>query len=103
MNTMSICQNAFSVNVAINAQGAVVGFNFAGVTIRSMKPHQYFVNVVVDPAHRQQGIGAQLWMTWSVICGRKGRMLLAEVNEGDPIHYRFAENVTTPLIATSYP
>lgn len=77
--------------VAINAKGEVVGFNFAG-HYPSMKPHQYYVNVVVDPAHRQQGIGAQLWNNLSRYLRAQGaHALLAEVNEGDPIHYRFAE------------
>lgn len=77
--------------VAINAKGAVVGFNFAG-HYPSMKPHQYFVNVVVDPVHRQQGIGAQLWDDLVNYLRAQGAdALLAEVNEGDPIHYRFAE------------
>ena len=77
--------------VAINAQGLVVGFNFAG-HYPSMQPRQYFVNVVVDPAHRQQGIGAQLWddlLHYLQAQGADG--LLAEVQEGDPAHYRFAE------------
>ena len=77
--------------VAINAQGAVVGFSFAG-HYPSMKPHQYFVNVVVDSAHRQQGIGAQLWDDLSrYLREQAADALLAEVHEGDPIHYRFAE------------
>lgn len=43
--------------VASNDGGLVVGFNFAG-HYPSMEPHQYSVNVVVDPAHHNQGIGA---------------------------------------------
>ncbi len=77
--------------VAINAQGLVVGFNFAG-HYPSMKPRQYFVNVVVDPAHRQQGIGTQLWHDLLNYLQAQGAdALLAEVQEGDPVHYRFAE------------
>jgi len=77
--------------VAINDKGAVVGFNFAG-HYPSMKPRQYYVNVVVDPAHRQQGIGAQLWNDLSsYLREQSADALLAEVHEGDPIHYRFAE------------
>lgn len=77
--------------VAINAQGVVVGFNFAG-HYPSMKPNQYFVNVVVDPAHRQQGIGTQLWQDLLNYLQAQGAdALLAEVQEGDPAHYRFAE------------
>lgn len=77
--------------VAINAQGLVVGFNFAG-HYPSMKPGQYVVNVVVDPAHRQQGIGTQLWDDLVRYLQAQGaNALLAEVQEGDPVHYRFAE------------
>jgi len=77
--------------VAINDKGEVVGFNFAG-HYPSMQPHQYFVNVVVDPAHRQQGIGAQLWDDLVNYLRAQGAdALLAEVQEGDPVHYRFAE------------
>ncbi|MEZ4728656.1 MAG: GNAT family N-acetyltransferase [Caldilineaceae bacterium] len=77
--------------VAINDQGLVVGFNFAG-HYPSMKPNQYFVNVVVDPAHRRQGIGAQLWDDLVRYLRAQGAdALLAEVQEGDPAHYRFAE------------
>lgn len=77
--------------VAINAQGAVVGFNFAG-HYPSMQPRQYFVNVVVDPAHRGQGIGSQLWQDLLTYLQAQGAdALLAEVQEGDPLHYRFAE------------
>jgi len=77
--------------VAINDQGLVVGFNFAG-HYPSMKPNQYFVNVVVDPAHRRQGIGAQLWEDLVRYLRAQGAdALLAEVQEGDPAHYRFAE------------
>lgn len=77
--------------VAINAQGLVVGFNFAG-HYPSMKPHQYFVRLVVDPAHRRQGIGAQLWDDLVLYLRAQGaNALLAEVQEGDPAHYRFAE------------
>jgi len=76
--------------VAINAQGVVVGFTFAG-HYPSMKPHQYVVNVVVDPAHRRQGIGAQLWEDLVRYLRAQGAdALLAEVQEGDPAHYRFA-------------
>jgi RNA polymerase sigma factor (sigma-70 family) len=76
--------------VAINDGGLVVGFNFAG-HYPSMKPHQYFVNVVVDPAHRRQGIGAQLWDDLVRYLRAQGAdALLAEVQEGDPAHYRFA-------------
>ena len=77
--------------VAINAQGLVVGFNFAG-HYPSMQPGQYFVNVVVDPAHRNQGIGTQLWQDLLNYLRAQGAdALLAEVQEGDPLHYRFAE------------
>lgn len=77
--------------VAINDQGLVVGFSFAG-HYPSMKPHQYFVNVVVDPAHRHQGIGSQLWNDLiNYLRAQRADALLAIVNEGDPIHYRFAE------------
>jgi RNA polymerase sigma-70 factor (ECF subfamily) len=77
--------------VAVNAKGEVVGFNFAG-HYPSMKSHQYFVNVVVDPAHRNQGIGAQLWNDLvSYLRTQAADALLAEVQEGDPAHYRFAE------------
>ncbi len=77
--------------VAINDQGIVVGFNFAG-HYPSMKPQQYFVNVVVDPAHRNQGIGTQLWHDLSnYLREQAADALLAEVQEGDPVHYRFAE------------
>ncbi|MFN8488044.1 MAG: GNAT family N-acetyltransferase [Caldilineaceae bacterium] len=77
--------------VAINAKGEVVGFNFAG-HYPSMKSHQYFVNVVVDQAHRNLGIGAQLWDDLSrYLRAQAADALLAEVNEGDPVHYRFAE------------
>jgi mycothiol synthase len=77
--------------VAVNAKGAVVGFNFAG-HYPSMKPHQYFVRLVVDPAHRRQGIGAQLWDDLVRYLRAQGAdALLAEVQEGDPAHYRFAE------------
>ena len=77
--------------VAINDQGLVVGFNFAG-HYPSMKPHQYFVRLVVDPAHRRQGIGTQLWQDLLNYLQAQGAdALLAEVQEGDPAHYRFAE------------
>ncbi|MCB0107458.1 MAG: GNAT family N-acetyltransferase, partial [Caldilineaceae bacterium] len=77
--------------VAINGQGEVVGFNFAG-HYPSMKPHQYFVNVVVDPAHRNQGIGTQLWNDLTTYLHAQGAdALLAEVQEGDLVHYHFAE------------
>jgi|694.fasta_scaffold152877_1 RNA polymerase sigma factor (sigma-70 family) len=77
--------------VAVNAKGEVVGFNFAG-HYPSMKPQQYFVNVVVDPAHRRQGIGSQLWDDLvSYLRTQAADALLAEVQEGDPAHYRFAE------------
>lgn len=77
--------------VAINDQGVIVGFNFAG-HYPSMKPHQYFVNLVVDPAYRRQGIGAQLWDDLVRYLSAQGaNALLAEVQEGDPVHYRFAE------------
>jgi ribosomal protein S18 acetylase RimI-like enzyme len=77
--------------VAINDKGVVVGFNFAG-HYPSMKPQQYFVNVVVDPAHRNQGIGTQLWQDLLTYLRAQGAdALLAEVQEGDPLHYRFAE------------
>ncbi|MCE7980893.1 MAG: GNAT family N-acetyltransferase [Caldilinea sp. CFX5] len=76
--------------VAINDQGLVVGFNFAG-HYPSMKPNQYVVNVVVDPAHRRQGIGSQLWHDLVTYLRAQGAdALLAEVHEGDPAHYRFA-------------
>lgn len=77
--------------VAINEGGVVVGFNFAG-HYPSMKPQQYFVNVVVDHAHRRQGIGAQLWDDLVRYLRAQGAdALLTEVQEGDPAHYRFAE------------
>ncbi len=77
--------------VAINAQGAVVGFTFAG-HYPSMKPGQYFVNVVVDPAQRNQGIGTQLWNDLTTyLHAQAADALLAEVQEGDPVPYRFAE------------
>ncbi|MBX3010428.1 MAG: GNAT family N-acetyltransferase [Caldilineaceae bacterium] len=77
--------------VAINHQGIVVGFNFAG-HYPSMKPGQYSVNVVVDAAHRQQGIGNQLWQDLLKYLQAQGaNALLAEVQEGDPIPYQFAE------------
>ena len=76
--------------VAINEQGVVVGFNFAG-HYPSMKPHQYFVRLVVDPAHRRQGIGAHLWDDLVRYLRAQGAdALLTEVQEGDPAHYRFA-------------
>lgn len=77
--------------VAVNDKGAIVGFNFAG-HYPSMKPHQYYVNVVVDPAHRNQGIGTQLWHDLThYLRQQSADSLLAEVYEGDPAHYRFAE------------
>lgn len=77
--------------VAINEEGTVVGFNFAG-HYPSMKPQQYFVNVVVDPAYRNQGIGTQLWHDLTnYLREQSANALLAEVQEGDPVHYRFAE------------
>jgi ribosomal protein S18 acetylase RimI-like enzyme len=46
----------------------------------------------VDPAHRQQGIGSQLWDDLnSYLHTQAADALLAEVQEGDPVHYRFAE------------
>lgn len=77
--------------VAINNQGVVVGFNFAG-HYPSMKAGQYVVNVVVDAAHRQQGIGNHLWQDLlQYLQGQGANALLAEVSEGDQVYYRFAE------------
>ncbi|MEZ4621865.1 MAG: GNAT family N-acetyltransferase [Caldilineaceae bacterium] len=50
----------------------MVGFNFAG-HYPSMKPGQYFVNVVVDPVHRHQGIGSQLWQDLLTYLQAQGR------------------------------
>ncbi|MEM7128253.1 MAG: GNAT family N-acetyltransferase [Chloroflexota bacterium] len=77
--------------VAVNNNGEVVGFNFAG-HYPSMPIHQYYVNVVVDPGHRNQGIGAQLWEdVVSYLQKQSADALLADVYEGDPVHFQFAE------------
>lgn len=77
--------------VAVNDKGQIVGYNFAG-HYPSMPTHQFYVNVVVDPAHRKQGIGAQLWDDVTIYLRQQSADdLLAEVHDGDPAHFRFAE------------
>ena len=77
--------------VAVNDKGEVVGYNFAG-HYPSMETDQYYVNVVVDPAHRNQGIGSQLWKdVASYLHTQSANSLIADVREGDLVHYRFAE------------
>ncbi len=77
--------------VAVDNNGEVVGYSFVG-HYPSMATHQYFVNVVVDSAHRSQGIGTQLWNELAGYLRRQAAdAFLAEVLEGDPVSYRFAE------------
>jgi len=77
--------------VATTNQNQVVGFSFAG-HYPSMPTGQYYVNVVVDPAHRQQGIGTQLWDEVAThLRGQNAESLLAETQELDPAHRAFAE------------
>ena len=77
--------------VAVNGKGEVVGYNFSG-HYPSMETHQYYVNVVVDPAHRKQGIGSQLWDDLAgYLRDQSANSLLADVHEGDPHLYHFAE------------
>ena len=77
--------------VAVNGKGEVVGYNFAG-HYPSMDSHQYYVNVVVDPGQRNQGIGSQLWHdVVNYLQEQSADALLAEVHEGDPVHLEFAK------------
>ena len=77
--------------VAVNDKGQIVGYNFAG-HYPSMPTHQYYVNVVVDPAHRNRGIGSQLWDEVAQYLHKQSAdALLADVQEDDLIAYRFAE------------
>lgn len=77
--------------VAVNDKGEVVGYSFAG-HYPSMPTHQYYVNMVVDPSQRNQGIGTQLWdEVVSYLRAQSADALLTEVHEGDPAHYQFAQ------------
>ncbi|MEM7032628.1 MAG: GNAT family N-acetyltransferase, partial [Chloroflexota bacterium] len=77
--------------VAVNDKGTVVGYNFAG-HYPSMQPGEYYVHVVVDPAHRNQGFGTQLWDEVVVYLREQAASaLIAEVIEGNPVHFQFAE------------
>jgi len=78
--------------VAVNRQGEIVGFSFAG-HYPSMEANQYYADVIVDPAYRQQKIGTQLWDELAGYFHEQGAgQLLCDVREGNPAYLKFAQS-----------
>ena len=78
--------------VAINTENEIIGFSFAG-HYPSMDTYQYYANVVVDPAHRQQRIGTALWDEMAgYLHEQHADRVLCTVYEGEPAHFHFAQS-----------
>lgn len=77
---------------AVNEQGAIIGYGHA-VRDPFMADGLYWLNVVVDQAHRNRGYGQQLYQTLVAYVSERGAThLRAEVRDDHPEYLRFAKD-----------
>jgi GNAT superfamily N-acetyltransferase len=78
--------------VGVNDDGKIVAYGVAMRHAKDVNTQRFYAWVIVDDAHRQQGIGGQIYDAAKAVATEHGaRELISETPENDPASLRFAE------------